>query len=457
VLEEMRHVYMALPAVALAGTPMACGNYANVQCESDPNCNLTTGGICAPASTGNRWCAYPDPNCPGGFRYSDLDVGDGLSGVCVAQADAGVPPDGSQVAGDQLADLVIGQPGFEAKNPIVYQTSDKSLSYPTGLAVANSSLWVLDSGGGRALRWNPIPQISYASAVQIVGRSSYTDASPFPGANASNLYSTCCYTDLAIGENRLVIADIGSNRVLVWNPLPASNGADASFVLGQVSPACCSLPEPGTAANRLSAPSGVWTDGVRLAVADAGNNRVLIWTTFPTTNGEAADIVLGQAGFDQNVVPAVPTASSMRFPRDAYFDGTRFYVSDSRNNRVLVWSSFPTMNGQAADYVIGQPNFSASGFGASDRELAEPIGIDVMGTALFIADNTNSRILIFDPIPTESGTSAKRVLGQPDFTSKAQPTNPSAGNLFWPSRLAVDGKSLYITDSYQHRVLRFDL
>jgi Tol biopolymer transport system component len=46
------------------------------------------------AASGNHWCAYPDPSCPSGYRYSDFQVGDGLSGVCViSMIDAGVPPD----------------------------------------------------------------------------------------------------------------------------------------------------------------------------------------------------------------------------------------------------------------------------------------------------------------------------------------------------------------------------
>ena len=31
--------------------------------------------------------AYPDPECPGGLRYSDVSVGDGVSGQCVDSAD----------------------------------------------------------------------------------------------------------------------------------------------------------------------------------------------------------------------------------------------------------------------------------------------------------------------------------------------------------------------------------
>lgn len=81
----------------------ACNTRNNVQCEVTSNCDLTGGGMCITAPTGNKWCAYPDPACPGGYRYSDQDIGDGLSGVCVGEGlgDAGVDvgPDATPPSG----------------------------------------------------------------------------------------------------------------------------------------------------------------------------------------------------------------------------------------------------------------------------------------------------------------------------------------------------------------------
>jgi formylglycine-generating enzyme len=77
----------------------ACINHVNVQCGQDSDCDLNAGGACtAAAGTADKWCAYPDVNCPNGYRYSTLDVGDGVSGVCVpvmnagTSGDAGLPP-----------------------------------------------------------------------------------------------------------------------------------------------------------------------------------------------------------------------------------------------------------------------------------------------------------------------------------------------------------------------------
>ena len=62
----------------------ACPGRENVPCAQDTDCDLSTGGACLTAETGNKWCAYPDPECPSGYRYSDQDVGDGVGGVCTS-------------------------------------------------------------------------------------------------------------------------------------------------------------------------------------------------------------------------------------------------------------------------------------------------------------------------------------------------------------------------------------
>lgn len=107
----------SLAILAAAATTAGCDNRLAVQCLQNPNCDLTTGGLCAVAPTGNHWCAYPDPACPGGYRFADQDVGDGVSGMCIAQTDAGVdaPSDGN-MGGDKTCKLRIafvdGKPPF---------------------------------------------------------------------------------------------------------------------------------------------------------------------------------------------------------------------------------------------------------------------------------------------------------------------------------------------------------
>src|SRR5437868_823364 len=84
----MRFYLMIL--VASAGMFTACIKRLDFHCEQDSNCDQSGGGVCMTAGTGNHWCAYPDLNCPAGYRYSNQDVGDGVAGACVAAVDAGI-------------------------------------------------------------------------------------------------------------------------------------------------------------------------------------------------------------------------------------------------------------------------------------------------------------------------------------------------------------------------------
>ena len=50
---------------------------------------------------------------------------------------------------------------------------------------------------------------------------------------------------------------------------------------------------------------------------------------------------------------------------DLSSDGSKLLVCDKDNNRVLIWNTVPTTNGQPADVVVGQTDFTSSGFGTS--------------------------------------------------------------------------------------------
>lgn len=68
----------------------ACGNRSDFNCEVDTNCDLASGGKCVSGEGGGKACAYPDTACPGGYRYSEQDLGDG---TCVAAPDAAIVAD----------------------------------------------------------------------------------------------------------------------------------------------------------------------------------------------------------------------------------------------------------------------------------------------------------------------------------------------------------------------------
>ena len=86
--------------------------------------------------------------------------------------------------------------------------------------------------------------------------------------------------DASGGQERLAIADTANNRVLLWDGLPKGgegvNGAD--YVLAQ--PDFSSNGEnrwTSVQHDTLCWPYGLSLHGDTLAVADSGNNRVMIW------------------------------------------------------------------------------------------------------------------------------------------------------------------------------------
>ncbi len=77
----------ATSLAALVGCP---GTPDFIECRDGESC--FEGGQClANLETGHQFCAYEDPSCPSGMRWSDLDVEDGISGECV---DETIPLDG---------------------------------------------------------------------------------------------------------------------------------------------------------------------------------------------------------------------------------------------------------------------------------------------------------------------------------------------------------------------------
>nr|HMQ55133.1 hypothetical protein [Anaerolineae bacterium] len=61
--------------------------------------------------------------------------------------------------------------------------------------------------------------------------------------------------------------------------------------LGAYSPGGLALPAAAPTPDQLYAPRGVFMADNRLVVADTGNHRLLIWHQFPHSDRQPADVV----------------------------------------------------------------------------------------------------------------------------------------------------------------------
>jgi hypothetical protein len=245
----------------------------------------------------------------------------------------------------------------------------------------------------------------------------------------------------------------------------------------------------GASRELLGAVGGVAFGGDTLILADSNrlnatpvNNRVLIFTgaslKLPALTDElfqdqgkrcpvcvaAADIVLGQPDFSQSDYKAA-ARNTLRVPTHVATDGRMLAVSDTDNNRVLIWNNIPTQNQQNADIVLGQPDFTrvvpndGGQFSPTNRSFKGPQGLWIRDGRLFVADTGNNRVLIWNRIPTQNHQPADVVLGAPDFNTFVQPDltkaviDAQATTMLTPVSVTSDGTRVFVADLGHNRVL----
>lgn len=156
---------------------------------------------------------------------------------------------------------------------------------------------------------------------------------------------------------------------------PVVTGQAADLVLGQPDFTSSTANNGGQDGSSLNFPSGVASDGSRLWVGDSVNARVLQWNALPIVNNAIAGVVVGQT--TATMTTNGPTQTLLKGSADhvrVFSDGTRLIVSDPGAHRVLIWTSIPTATGEAADLVLGQTTFTGELAGKSATQLRSPHG-----------------------------------------------------------------------------------
>ena len=92
---------------------------------------------------------------------------------------------------------------------------------------------------------------------------------------------------------------------------------------------------------------------------------------------------------------------------------------------MLGFKKIPKKNGAAAKLVLGQTNFTNSGSGTSSTSFEFPTAVTTAGNQLFVMEFDNSRVLIWNKLPTKTNTPADVVVGQANFNTKIQTTSQS--------------------------------
>lgn len=302
------------------------------------------------------------------------------------------------------------------------------------------------------------------SADVVVGQENFTSNS----VNRGNLLAPTANTIFLVpgvwsDGKKLIMSDIYNNRATIFNNFPTSSDASANIVIGQPDMNTLNA-NVAAAADNVRQPYNVFSDGVKMFVADTSHNRVLIYNTIPATSAASANVVVGQPDMtsSNSNQGGSPSANTLFSPEGVYSDGVRLFIADTLNSRILIYNSIPTANNASADIVIGQQNMASNspnqGGSAGAGTLAMPTGVYVHSGKLFVADDVNNRVFIFNSIPTASGAQANVVIGQPDMTSNSanQGGTVAANTCKDPFSVMSDGTRLYVSERGNHRVTIFN-
>jgi hypothetical protein len=371
------------------------------------------------------------------------------------------------------AGVVLGQPSADKNfmDAANQHTAANSLYYPWGVTACGNWMFVADYYNQRVVGYykdSDNPLHFKDTATLVLGKSDLVTNAFTTNQFASK--NTLYYpTGLHCDGTNLYVMDTSYNRVLIFKnagtlPEGTTGTTGADIVLGQDTFDAQAI---GAGMKQMNNPGGVWRAGDKIFVADAGNNRVLIFSTttvFNDTDGKSisADVVLG-GGADLKT----PGTSStlLRRPGAVYSDGIRLFVSDTNNHRILYWSSIPTTNNTPADAVFGQPNFTTGDIPPVNAyTFYQPYALSYANGQLIVADHSHLRLVAYDVTDLSSPAFWNPALNQPQphiigqGAADYSGSTPTSERLWGPLGFYVPpGQSgtYFISDYNNHRVVKY--
>ena len=331
------------------------------------------------------------------------------------------------LGGADLVSMSFDQTGFTATIELENNANNVSVQATNDQGQEGISMGIM-------LTFPFLDLANFQNASVVIGQPDFVSNTINQGGIGANTLNLPTGNPFVTDAGTLFLPDNLNHRVLGFNQIPTSNDASADFVLGQPD---FTTAASGTSATTLSGPRSVHSDGTKLVVADQSNSRVLIWNTVPTTTQVPAGVVVEQPDFVTNTFTC--DDSFLNFPEGVIIADGKLIVADLFNGRVLIWNSVPTTNGEPADVILGQNTFTNcinnddDQNGANDdaptaRTLSFPTGVWSDGTRLVVADASNHRVLIWNTIPSANFTPADLVIGQPDFVTNTGGTDAQTFN-----------------------------
>lgn len=339
------------------------------------------------------------------------------------------------------ARYVIGQADFVANSANRGGVAAaNTLDGPVGIAVSNGKLYVADSGNNRVLVFNTLPTSNGVAADSVIGQPNF--AGTASGTSASAMAGIQA---IAVDGTHLAVGEWSNSRVSFW---PLASSTTASFFWGQPDATTNTVNTGGIGQSSLGAVAGISFAAGKFFVGDVSNSRVLEFSAASMSTHQNATNVIGQTDYVSSATGG--GATGFGAPYSVSSDGTHLVVMDNNADRLMIYNSIPSAPGGTADVTWG-------GFGVDSTHLNNPVGVFVGDNKMFVADRSSDRVLVFNSIPTSSAQAADFVLGQQNFTSsdnnQCNCATAAANTLWGVHHVYWDGCRLYVTDKQNNRVL----
>lgn len=238
---------------------------------------------------------------------------------------------------DVAPDVVIGQAdGTSVDENRGGNCGPLGFYWPFGVSIVGNHFYIADTGNRRVLGWPGLPEPDQPPSI-VIGQPSPFERDENRGELGPCSFRWP--HDIAGTDDALFIADAGNHRVLGWVP-PPSTDREADLVLGQTDFLTgTEFPYKPQTTTSMRFPYAIdISDGV-MAVADTANNRILVWDAVPQGSTVPADKVFGQPDFAKNGENRWDAVvhDSLCWPYGLSLHGNRMAIADSGNNRAMIW------------------------------------------------------------------------------------------------------------------------
>ncbi len=216
-----------------------------------------------------------------------------------------------------------------------------TLNWCYGVTIAEGKLFVADTGNRRVLVWNSIPEHNGQPADLVLGQTDMVTRDDNGGGHDAPVGMRWPHAIVVDDSGRILIADAGNNRIMAWNAMPNADGAPCSFVLGQKSFDGRDHNRAGYYPDEraLNMPYGLAVRDGALLCADTANSRLVSYPLARLAMDAASTGLAGQPGFADKGDNRWKFAArdSLCWPFGLSVGGDTLAIADTGNNRVLLW------------------------------------------------------------------------------------------------------------------------